>query len=199
MKKLLGVAVSSAADATPRAYVDGSAYNATDYLSKGWTCDPQLTTPILLATGRVWTTRAKILEAGTVGNVLMWVTTVAATLSDARVGIYALDGTQLAISANVATTFTTGTGQKTIAMAASTPALAVDQDVVIALLTVGTTGPTIAVTTAALAANIGLTNGASTPLRQAFSSATGLTALPSPMVHTGYQAGGNGILALLRT
>lgn len=171
-------------------------YRPSDYGARGWTCDPQLTSTFGPAIGRVYTSRAKVEVAGTISNVAFWVNTAGNANTAIYVGIYALDGTLLASSIDQKAVFLT-TGSRLVPMQAPTPALVAGQEVVIAYLVVGGTTPVIGGTVSAPGVNINRTAGASNPLRQAFSVATGVAALPSPMVHTAYQTSGNALLALL--
>lgn len=171
-------------------------WRPSDYGARGWTTDPQMSNIFGPVIGRVYTARAKVEVGGTISNVQFWVNTAGNANTAIYVGIYALDGTLLASSTDQKAVFLT-TGSRTVPMQAATPTLVAGQEVVVAYLTVGGTTPIIGGTASAPGANINKTASGSNPLRQAFSVATGVTTLPSPMNHASYQTSGNALLALL--
>lgn len=179
-------------DVAIKSYVDANdarIYTAADFGWLAWTFDPldsSASTPIV---GRTYWSRTKVAKSGTIANIQLQVTTAGTTLTHGFVGIYSTAGVLLGSSADQTTAWQT-TGVKTIAVTnASGQSLAVTagQEILLAFLQAGTTGAAIAAKTSSPAVNAFLT-GAS--LRAGLTAATGLTALPSPLIlSTGTQNG----------
>jgi hypothetical protein len=180
----LAAAVATAVKSTNREI------GPVDHGALAWTIDPVATSSFTPTAGSVYAQRFRVAATGSASKVMMQCTTLSTTATAIYVGIYAKDGTQLAVSADVKAAFTT-TGAKTLALVAPV-ALVAGQDYVFAFLSV-TASPVITGSIGSAAPSLGV----STPLRQSKTTSTTRTALAAPEVWSGYAVVGNGPVALM--
>lgn len=163
--------------------VKASGFGADDFGWIAWTTDPANASASTPIAGRVYTARVKVAKTGTISNLSIWVSTAGATLTHGFLGIYKLDGTLLAQSADQTTNWQT-TGLKTVPMVTPITVNAGDQ-LLFAYLVAGTTAPAIAANASAPAVNSMLTaTSGNNTYRAGIQSATAQVALPSPAIMT---------------
>lgn len=139
-----------------------------DYGYVGWTVDPVLAAgTIALGTGNMVLARVKIPKTGTISNVIVTITTGGTSLTAGLASIYDLTGAQLGVSADQATSWQSS-GTKTVALTSPTASQLAGTTVLVAVLAVGTTGPTLRAVAAAGSLNQGLS--AATGLRMSILS-----------------------------
>jgi hypothetical protein len=154
-------------------YRSTAATPAADNALLGWTYDPSAAVnATALTAGVLYMGRLLIPVACTVTNVLLIITTGGTTLSNSFAALFDSSGNRLGVSADQSTPFQSA-GNKTVALSA--PVAVAAGYYYGAVLTNGTTPPSVARATSSGAANIGLT---STTFRN-YTSGTSQTAVPS--------------------
>lgn len=198
--KQIGAAPSAATDSATKGYVDALQYSAgglnpADYGMLAWTFDPETAATVAPSTGRVYGMRFRAAVAGTITKLNIYASAGGTTMTNAYFGIWDLSGTLLASTLDVKATLA-GTGNLQVSLQAGLTVTA-GQQLVVGILVVGGTAPTLAMKSSVAAINIGMTAGGSTPIRSFVTSATTLTALPSPLVYTGtVNSASGGLLCL---
>lgn len=152
-------------------------YTAAESGYAGWSIDPGLiTTASAVAQGTLFFTRIKLVVAGPISNVLVPITTQGTSLTNSWVAIYAMDGTQLGVSADQTTSWNTN-GGKVVSLITPTASQPVGTTVLAAMLSIGTTGPSIRAGAAVASVNQGLS--AATVWR--WGSLGSQSSMPSPL------------------
>lgn len=158
-------------------------WSAADYGYLTWTFDPQYPTAAsaLPTSGRVEVARIHVPVAISVTNIVTWVNAAGSSLTSGQcfAGLYkASDSSQVAVTADQATSWATAPALKTMALASGPFALTAG-DYYVAFLFNGTTGPSLA-RVSGLSANFLNANLTSPNLRYA-SANTSQTSLPATL------------------
>jgi hypothetical protein len=112
-----------------------------DYGFTAWTMDPMLGTATGAYTaGTIIFARVKMPKTSAISTVVLPLTTAGTGITNGWVGVYSLAGNQLAVSADQGTAWGTA-GTKTIALSAATASQPAGTTVLVAVLALGTTGP----------------------------------------------------------
>lgn len=145
-----------------------------------WTYDPVVAiNSTILTAGQINLSRFRLSRAATISTIHLHVVTVGAGLSNCYVGLYSMDGTLRAVSSDQSASLAT-LGLRSIAM--TTPYAAPAGTYYIALVTNGTTPPTISRATGQSGlGNVGLSAGS---FRFCVHNTGGQTSLPSTLTLT---------------
>ena len=134
-----------------------SQYTAADSGFLGWTSDPvYLLSAAVLTAGTLYFARVKLATTGPITSVYVPITTQGSALTSSWAAVYAADGTQLGVSADQGTAWTV-IGSKTVPLATATASLAAGTTVLVAVLSIVTTGPALRTGSSAASVNSGLT------------------------------------------
>ena len=187
--KLATDAYADAADAA-KAVLIGPQQNGY----KAWAFDPNFgdlatTSQFQPTVGTIYYQMIVIPQAFTLANIDFYIQTAGSSPANCYLGIYSAAGTQLAVSANIATTIGTNTGKITcpISYTFTTPGI---YWIAILVGTSTTTAPKLAstqssATTAPSALfNINLANGSGTLATRQATGATSVAVLPAPLTGT---------------
>ena len=133
-----------------------SAFTAVDHNLCAWSCEPILATASgVITAGTLYVMKAKAASVAPIASILATFAAAASGATLAKVAVFDSAGIRLGVSADQSTAFNAG-GTVTAALTAATRALVLGEDLYLAILSVGGTGPTMRTATAAPALNIGL-------------------------------------------
>lgn len=149
---------------------------ATDHGFVGWTLDPiQCTSTTAFAAGTLYAARLRV-ASDTITNIIVPIITAGTGLTSSWAAVYKLDGTLLGATTDQGASWNTS-GQKTIPLTAPVTGLSPGGLVLLSILSVGTTGPTLRCNVASVAINFNI------PAASGYRSGSlaGQVGMPSPL------------------